>query len=400
MRLARFLARAGVDARRNCENLIAAGRVSVDRETITDPAFKVDPARHDVRLDGEKLHSGRRAYFLLNKPRGYLCTNADPQGRKRVVELFPETHGRLFTVGRLDENSQGLLIVTNDGDLAERLAHPKYAVPKVYHVLVAGIPEQRFADKLVRGMRFDEGVFRVKAARLLKSKGQSSLLEITLTEGQNREIRRLLARLGHKVMRLERVALGPLKLGAVPIGAYRPLLNEEVAQLTALLKVPPRPREKPPRFDRAAKPGGERTPEASVVQRQTQKAREREEAAAAQTGRRGKPSGRPLDRKPRPSGRPSRPVDRPVAPPRVAAESEEGDTLTPPGMHPAIARSAKPVESTETGGAAGSRFSGKRSGGKRPAFKPKGRGASAGGRPARKGRKIAAKRPGGKRKEY
>jgi 23S rRNA pseudouridine2605 synthase len=408
MRLARFMARAGVEARRNCEVLILAGRVSVDRETITDPAFKVDPDRHDVRLDGEKLQSGRRAYFLLNKPRGYLCTNADPQGRKRVGELFPETHGRLFTVGRLDENSQGLLVVTNDGDLAERLAHPRYAVPKVYHVLVAGIPEQRFAEKLVRGMRFDEGIFRVRSAKLLKSKGQSSLLEITLTEGQNREIRRLLARLGHKVMRLERVALGPIKLGALPIGAYRPLLKEEVAQLTALLKVPVRPREKERRPDREGKPGGERTPEASVVQRQSQKAREREIEAAGPPGRRGRPG----DRKPKPSGRPPRPAEqsrpveqaRPVGQPRVreprvAVESEEGDTRTPPGMHPAIARATRGVDKPETGAATGRAVAG-RSEGKRPAFKPKGRRSGAGGKPASKGRKMAAKRPGGKRKEY
>ncbi len=428
MRLARYLAMAGVDARRNCEAYIAAGRVSVDRETITDPAFKVDPDKHDVRLDGEKLQTGRRAYFLLNKPRGYLCTNADPQGRKRVIELFPDHHGRLFSVGRLDENSQGLLVVTNDGDLAERLAHPRYAVPKVYHVLVAGVPEPRFADKLVRGMRFDEGIFKVHAARLLKSKGQSSLLEITLTEGQNREIRRLLARLGHKVMRLERVALGPIKLGALPIGAYRPLLREEVDQLLALLKVPARARVRErPRSAEGGKARGDRTPEASVVQRREQKARE----LRAESGERPPRGTRPQTRRQGPPGRASRPVDgSPVAgsrasdrpdeghpankfaankhanrKPRIAVETEEGDTLTAPGTHPAIARATRgarpgrevspnprkpqprPIARgqvrSERNGRKGSVPRSSRRGGDRPK------------RQARpKGRKIAAKRPG------
>ncbi len=234
VRLARYLAMAGIGSRRHCEEFITGGRVTVDKLTVVDLAARVDPSQQTVRLDGEKVTVERRVYFLVNKPKGLLCTNYDPDGRPKVVDLFPKMKQRLFTVGRLDEHSQGLIVVTNDGDLAQRLAHPRYRVTKTYRVQVAGIPSPAVIRQLERGFYFAEGKFKADAAKLVKTKGQSAWIEIVLSEGQNREIRRLLARVGHKVLVLERVALGALRLGPMPVGAFRPLTPIEVKSLYAL----------------------------------------------------------------------------------------------------------------------------------------------------------------------
>ena len=235
MRLHRFLATAGVDSRRKCEQLIRQGRVSVDGMLVTDLATVVDPEQQKIQLDGEIVRAQPKKYFLLNKPKGFLCTNRDPQGRPRAVDLVPSRGLRLFTVGRLDENSQGLLLVTNDGELANRFAHPRYRIPRVYRVQVAGIPKQADLVNLRRGFRFDEGWFRFRSVRRMKSRGRSSFLEVELLEGRNREIRRLFARVGHKVMQLERVAFGPLKLGHLATGKSRLLRPSEVRSLHELL---------------------------------------------------------------------------------------------------------------------------------------------------------------------
>lgn len=235
VRLQRLLAMAGIGSRRHCEEYILSGRVTVDGKVVTELGTRIDPETQLVRLDGERIRVQRRVYYLLNKPLGYLCTNRDPDGRPRVVDLFPRDRERLFTVGRLDENSQGLLLVTNDGELANRLAHPRFRVRKIYHVQVAGVPTREIVDQLTQGAYFAEGKFKAAEARLLKVRKQSALLEIVLTEGQNREIRRLLAKLGHKVQSLQRVALGPLALGPLPPGHFRPLASHEVRELYTLV---------------------------------------------------------------------------------------------------------------------------------------------------------------------
>lgn len=236
MRLQRFLAMAGVESRRHCEEFILTGRVTVDRQVVRELGTRIDPDEQEVRLDGERIRVERKVYYLLNKPIGYLCTNRDPDGRPRVIDLFPKDRERLFTVGRLDEHSQGLILVTNDGALANRLAHPRFRVRKVYHVQVAGVPTREIVKQLTDGLYFPEGRFKAAEARLVKIQKQSALLEIVLTEGQNREIRRLLAKLGHKVQRLQRVSLGPLELGAVPPGHFRPLAPNEVRELQTLVE--------------------------------------------------------------------------------------------------------------------------------------------------------------------
>lgn len=257
VRLQRYLAMAGAGSRRHCEEFILTGRVTVDGQTVRELGTRIDPDAQRIHLDGERIRMERRVYYLLNKPIGYLCTSRDPDGRPRVIDLFPRDRERLFTVGRLDENSQGLILVTNDGDLAHRLAHPRFRVRKVYQVQVAGVPTRDTIQQLTKGAYFAEGRFKAAEAKLLKVHKQSALVEIVLMEGQNREIRRLLAKLGHKVQRLTRVALGPLELGPVPIGHFRPLTSQEVRALYTLVHARPGRSKKPsgkPRRNDSPKP--------------------------------------------------------------------------------------------------------------------------------------------------
>jgi 23S rRNA pseudouridine2605 synthase len=239
-RLQKVLAAAGVASRRECEQLILEGRVEVDRQVVTRLGTKVDVASQEIRLDGEVLPKLRRAYYLVHKPKGYVSTSQDPAGRARVLDLVPEAAGRLFTVGRLDMDSEGLMLLTNDGELANRLAHPRFGVEKHYEVQVAGYPEEEVLRKLRKGVVLADGVVRAQAARVKRRHKQSTVLEIVLKEGKNREIRRMLAAQGHKVQRLRRVALGSLRLGQLPVGEYRELTRGELKQLRAAAD--PRPR--------------------------------------------------------------------------------------------------------------------------------------------------------------
>lgn len=236
VRLQKYLASCGLGSRRACEEFISAGRVTIDGVVAETLGVSVNPQEQVITLDGERLRRERRKYYMLHKPPGFLCTNHDPEGRPRVIDLFPASGPRLFTVGRLDEDSEGLLIVTNDGDLAQQLAHPKFQIFRTYQVQVAGNPTQETLEQLQQGMYFTEGKFRVRGIKTLKKQGKSTHLEIVLGEGQNREIRRLLARVGHKVMSLKRVAFGPLKLGSLSKGRSRELTREELESLQALLE--------------------------------------------------------------------------------------------------------------------------------------------------------------------
>lgn len=235
VRLQRFLASCGYGSRRGCEDLISEGRVTVNKVVVDKLGATVDPAKDQVAVDGERVKTERKQYFMLNKPTGYLCTAYDPAHRPLVLELFPADGPRLFTVGRLDENTTGLLIVTNDGDLAQQLAHPRYRIYRQYRALVAGLPKPEVYDQLKEGFFFTEGKFRVYDIKSGKKQGTSTWVEITMIEGQNREIRRLFARVGHKVMKLERIGFGPLHLGRLPIGEYRELLPGEMAKLRQIL---------------------------------------------------------------------------------------------------------------------------------------------------------------------
>ena len=231
-RLQKILASVGFGSRRQCEELIEQGRVEVNG-TVVKLGCKVDPFHAEVKVDGERLKSAKPVYLALFKPKGYLCTDADQQGRARVIELVPNSFGRLFLIGRLDKDSEGLILLTNDGALSERLTHPKYGVPKVYRVQVAGELMEESIRQLREGVHLAEGFARVEHAVIKGRHKQSTILEMTLTEGMNREVRRLLARIGHKVLTLIRVAVGPVKLGKMTPGEWRKLTPSEVERLYA-----------------------------------------------------------------------------------------------------------------------------------------------------------------------
>jgi 23S rRNA pseudouridine2605 synthase len=242
-RINKYLAHAGLGSRRHCEEMVRAGRVTVAGQVVRELGTRVAPDQ-EVCLDGQPIHGERLVYWLVNKPRGHLCTNSDPAGRPRAVDLLPHVPERVYTVGRLDEDSEGLLLLTNDGDLAHRLMHPRFGVDKTYLAQVAGVPRYADLEKLREGVWLSDGRVKAKSARKLKTQGQSAWLRIVLNEGKNREIRRMLARLEHKVLRLIRVGLGPIQLGRLKAGRARPLTGQELRQLrqaakTAEISVPP-----------------------------------------------------------------------------------------------------------------------------------------------------------------
>jgi 23S rRNA pseudouridine2605 synthase len=311
IRLQKFLASCGLGSRRACEEYITAGRVTVDGQLISQLGATVDPSSQRIELDGQALRIERKKYYALNKPRGVVCTNRDPSGRPRIIDLFPTGGPRLFPVGRLDEESEGLIVVTNDGDLSQKLAHPKYRIYRTYHVHVAGVPNRPTLDSLREGAHFSDGYFRVHSAKILRKQGQSSFVELTLAEGQNREVRRLLARAGHKVMRLKRVSFGPIQLGRLKPGEFRELTRTELEELL------------------------------SMVSRNV----------SSGTGRRDKPrQGRPQQqtrRVPGSANRPeaARPPRRPQRPPprRVARDDDDDDeVIRPIGDHPAVGKPPRP----------------------------------------------------------
>ncbi|HZW33627.1 MAG TPA: pseudouridine synthase [Isosphaeraceae bacterium] len=227
-RLQKVLAQAGLGSRRGCEELVLQGRVTVDGQVIRQLGTRVDPARARIAVDGEPIRLEPVVYFAVNKPKGYVSTNFDPAGRPRVVDLLPEIPERVYTVGRLDEDSTGLMILTNDGELANRLAHPRFGVAKTYRAQVAGLPGPETIAKLTEGIWLAEGKVRVQRARVIGHHGQATWLELVLAEGKKREIRRMLAKLGHKVMALNRVAIGPITLKGLAVGECRRLARHEV----------------------------------------------------------------------------------------------------------------------------------------------------------------------------
>lgn len=235
-RLQKVLASAGLGSRRECEELITAGRVEVDGQVVAELGTRVDAESQEIRVDGEPIRVRRRLYFAVYKPRGVVSTSRDPAGRPRVIDLVPRQADRLYAVGRLDMNSEGLILVTNDGELANRLTHPRYGVQKTYRVMVAGEPSPEVLKQLREGVRLDVGVARVDSVKVKSRHGKSSVLEMVLSEGRNREIRRIMAKTGHKVMRLMRMAVGPVKLGPLGPGEVRKLTREEVESLRKLVR--------------------------------------------------------------------------------------------------------------------------------------------------------------------
>jgi 23S rRNA pseudouridine2605 synthase len=239
-RINKTLAAAGYGSRRACEELIRAGRVSINGRRVTELGQRVGP-RDEVAVDNQAIVREKLVYWLVNKPKGYLCTNHDPAGRPRVVDLLEHVPQRVYTVGRLDEESEGLLLLTNDGDLALKLTHPRYGIEKTYNVQVAGDAGHDLVQQMLAGVRLSDGLARAKKVSRLGHQGKSTFLRVVLAEGKNREIRRMLAKLGHKVISLTRIGIGPLQLGQLKRGKCRRVSTVELEKLKALTK-PARPR--------------------------------------------------------------------------------------------------------------------------------------------------------------
>lgn len=234
-RLSKILAEAGLASRRGSERLIAQGRVTVNDRPVTTQGTSADPARDLIRVDGRPLPRVEpRRYLLLNKPPGYLTTRSDPRGRPVVLDLVGRERVRLFPVGRLDFDAEGLLLLTNDGALAQRLLHPRFEIPRVYEVEVVGRVRLVDLPRWERGTTLSDGPAKAREVRLLGATPDTTWLRIVFTEGRHREVKRFCLALGHRVLRLRRVGFGPLRLGRLELGAVRPLRSSELAQLKAL----------------------------------------------------------------------------------------------------------------------------------------------------------------------
>ncbi len=232
IRLQKLLAQSGVASRRKCEELMLAGSVVVDGEVVTRLGTKVDPRTAVIRVDGKRLPPvSEKVYLALNKPRGVVSTMSDPEGRRTLQDVVADRPERLFHVGRLDTDTEGLILLTNDGDFAQRLAHPSYEVDKTYVAEVDGRVGPGTLRQLLGGVTLEDGPVTVSAARVVSVHGERSIVELVIHEGRNRIVRRLLDHLGHPVRRLTRTAIGPVSLPGLGSGEVRELTLPELGVL-------------------------------------------------------------------------------------------------------------------------------------------------------------------------
>jgi 23S rRNA pseudouridine2605 synthase len=232
VRLQKFLSQAGAASRREAERLMADGRVSVNGRVVRELGTKVKPARDRIELDGKWIRTAGSRWILMNKPRGVITTRSDPRGRRTIYGLLPPEDQGLRHVGRLDRDTEGLLLLTNDGDLHHALLHPSREIPRRYRVVVLGIPEVGTLRALARGVELEDGVARAEDVRVERVlDGDHAVVGLTMREGRRREVRRLLEGVGHPVERLKRVGFGPIALGRLAPGRTRPLTDDEVRRL-------------------------------------------------------------------------------------------------------------------------------------------------------------------------
>jgi 23S rRNA pseudouridine2605 synthase len=242
MRVSKILAQAGLASRRGAEALLEAGRVTINGVVRREPGAQADPAIDRIAVDGRPVGAREApAYVLLHKPAGYVTSLRDPEGRPVVTDLLPKGAPRLFPVGRLDYDAEGLLLLTNDGLLANRLLHPRYEIPRVYEVQVERRVGTRDLERWRRGVRLPDGPARPSAVRILGHANASTWLSVTFREGRYREVKRYCKALGHPVLRLRRVQFGPLRLGDLPPGRTRALTPSELGRLENLLDPTPSP---------------------------------------------------------------------------------------------------------------------------------------------------------------
>ena len=231
VRLQKFLAEAGVASRRAAERLIVTGHVKVNGKPAKTLGTKVDPAHDDVSVDGSPVKRRRKLYVALNKPKGYISTRSDPEKRRIITDLLPLEWRNVYPVGRLDHDTEGLIFLTNDGDFALRLTHPRYGTRKIYEATVEGRLEPQHLRKLTEGVVHKGEQLKASRARLVSANNTRSVVEIELIEGKNREIRRMFETLGYEVSRLQRTQIGRIKLGELPKGKWRTLTETEIKSL-------------------------------------------------------------------------------------------------------------------------------------------------------------------------
>lgn len=229
VRLQKYLSQAGVASRRSSESLITAGRVKVNGRVVTELGVRVDASRDRVHVDGKRVYPAASEWYVLHKPTGHITTRSDPEGRPTVYDLLPPALRRLFYVGRLDYDSEGLVLLTNDGDTAHRMTHPRYGMDREYDVELEADIESDALARLRAGVELEDGPARPQSVR--RRSGRRII--VTVTEGRKREVRRMFEAVGHRVVRLRRTRYGPIRLGTLPTGEWRPLDDRELDALRA-----------------------------------------------------------------------------------------------------------------------------------------------------------------------
>ncbi|MDP2682816.1 MAG: pseudouridine synthase [Deltaproteobacteria bacterium] len=236
-----MIARAGIASRRKAEEMIMEGLVTVNRQVVTELGTKADPEKDRITVDGRLLshaqEKSEKVYILLNKPKGYISTVSDPQGRPTVIDLVKKIKTRMFPVGRLDYDAEGALLFTNDGELANKLIHPKYHIPKKYLVKVSDAPDQKDIAKLKKGIYLEDGRTLPAEAKFIKSTKTNSWIELTVYEGKNRLVKRMCFAIGHSVLKLQRTEFAGIKLGSLKPGDFRTLTMDEVERLKKIVSV-------------------------------------------------------------------------------------------------------------------------------------------------------------------
>ena len=238
MRIQKFLSRAGIASRRRAETLVREGRVTVNGKVVTELGAKVDPEHDTVEVDGDAVIPSTRCWIRFHKPAGVLTTSEDTHGRATIYDRLPEEYRALRYVGRLDRATEGLVLLTNDGDLANRLQHPRFRVEREYEARVKRVPTARTIDRLRQGVALDDGWARPSRVEAGRPEDGHGTLTLVLTEGRKREVRRLLEAVGHPVLELRRTRFGPVRLGHLPVGAWEVLSEEEIRALERCVEDP------------------------------------------------------------------------------------------------------------------------------------------------------------------
>jgi len=237
-RLQKIMAQAGVASRRKCEELILEGKVQVNGETVTELGTKADPAQDVITVSGKPIKNEKKVYIMLNKPKGVITSASDPEGRKIVSDYLKGIKERVYPIGRLDYDTEGLLLLTNDGEFANLLSHPKYHVPKTYLATVKGVPHGTELDKLRQGVMLEDGMTSPAEVEYkdVDPDDKQSVISITIHEGRNRQVRRMFEAINHPVVRLKRISYGDLLLQNLKRGLYRHLTPNEINQLLQMAK--------------------------------------------------------------------------------------------------------------------------------------------------------------------